>query len=283
MRFGVVVVLFDPNEENINNLAQFTTLGVKVCAVDNSAYGNVIPENYHYIHNNNQGGIAGAFNKGITYLLQNGCDFIFTFDQDSVLPHNFFDSMRDFISKNIAKMVVPDFIDTNSRTHASFINLDKWSYKVTRTDKNTAFAISSGMGFDTSVWALIGPFTEDYIIDHVDTEICLKALRNNISIFVNYDICLEHQIGNRSVHKFLGVTFKPNHHNYKRKYYIVRNGTHLSLKYLIDYPSYFFMNFLRIVHELLCVVLYEKDKLRKLRYMLKGLFHAICGKLGAVS
>ncbi|MGS4785855.1 glycosyltransferase family 2 protein, partial [Klebsiella pneumoniae] len=68
MRFGVVVVLFDPNEENINNLAQFTTLGVKVCAVDNSAYGNVIPENYHYIHNNNQGGIAGAFNKGITYL-----------------------------------------------------------------------------------------------------------------------------------------------------------------------------------------------------------------------
>lgn len=283
MRFGVVVVLFEPDENVLSNISQYIRDDVLLCAVDNSKNEVSFPYNCHYIHNSNLGGIAGAFNKGIEYLLSENCDYIFTFDQDSVLPNDFFSCMNDFIHEKKAKIVVPDFIDINSKTHAAFVTLSRWKYKVTTEADNTAFAISSGMGFDINVWNSIGPFTEDYIIDHVDTELCLKAVKNNIKIFINYDICLEHQIGNRSVHKFLGVTLKPNNHNYKRKYYIVRNGTHLSLKYFISYPSYFYLNILRIVHETLCVILYEKDKVRKIKYMCKGIVHALIGKLGPVS
>ncbi|MEB7598149.1 glycosyltransferase [Raoultella terrigena] len=282
MRIGVVVVLFEPEDDVLNNISQYIRDDVLLCAVDNSKDKNSFPYDCQYIHNSNIGGIAGAFNRGVEYLIARGCDYIFTFDQDSVLPENFFSSMKSFIREKEAKIVVPDFIDINSKTHAAFVTLNRWNYKVTTDKDTTAFAISSGMGFDTSVWKIIGPFSEEYIIDHVDTELCLKAAKNNIKIYINYDICLEHQIGNRSVHKFLGVTLKPNHHNYKRKYYIVRNGTHLSFKYFFNYPSYFYLNILRIIHEALCVILYEKDKFRKLKYMLKGLVHSFTGKLGPV-
>lgn len=283
MRFGVVVVLFEPDNDILDSLSQYIKEDIILCAVDNSKEKTKFPYDCEYIHNANNGGIAGAFNKGISILLSKGCDFIFTFDQDSILPKNFFSSMSHFISEKKAKMVVPDFIDINSKTHAAFVKLTPWKYTVTREEEVTAFAISSGMGFDVSIWNMIGPFTEQYIIDHVDTELCLKAVTHNIKIFVNYNICLEHQIGNRSVHKFIGVTLKPNHHNFKRKYYIVRNGTHLSFKYFFQYPSYFYLNILRVIHETLCVILYEKDKKRKLIYIFKGLIHAMLNKLGPVS
>ncbi|HDT3906315.1 glycosyltransferase [Raoultella ornithinolytica] len=282
MRIGVVVVLFEPEDSVINNISQYIRDDILLCAVDNSKDKNDFPYNSHYVHNANIGGIAGAFNRGIEYLISQNCDYIFTFDQDSVLPANFFSSMNQFIKEKNAKMVVPDFIDINSKTHAAFVTLSRWKYKVTTESETTAFAISSGMGFSASAWKTIGTFSEEYIIDHVDTELCLKAAEHNIEIYINYDICLEHQIGNRTVHKFLGVTLKPNHHNYKRKYYIVRNGTHLGLKYFSRYPSYFYLNILRIIHETLCVILYEKDKSRKLKYMFKGLIHSFSNKLGPI-
>ncbi|MED0399956.1 glycosyltransferase family 2 protein, partial [Escherichia coli] len=67
-----------------------------------------------------------------------------------------------------------------------------------------------------------------------------------------------------------------------RKYYIVRNGTYLALKYFKFSKGYFNLNILRVIHETVCVILYENDKIRKLSYMLRGLRDGIKGKLGAI-
>jgi rhamnosyltransferase len=137
------------------------------------------------------------------------------------------------------------------------------------------------MGFSKKAWENIGRCNEDYIIDHVDTDFCMRALDKDYKIYVNYDICLKHAIGKRTTHNFLGVTIKPNHHNYIRKYYIVRNGTHLAFKYFLEYPSYFYLNILRVAHEFVCVLFYEKNKIKKTLSMLKGLCHSMYGKLGS--
>lgn len=282
MKIGVVIVLFQPDTVAIKNLEQWIDVADKISVVDNSKNVTLIEiEHFEYIHNANNGGIAGALNRGCDYLFDEGCDFVFTFDQDSILPKNFFSSMRGFIKEKNADIVCPDFIDTNSNTKAKFVKLNKFNFDIA-TDGKTDFAISSGMGFSRELWNKIGHFDERYIIDHVDTEFCIKAKEANYQIWVNYDVTLEHQIGIRSVEKFLGVTFKPNNHSFMRKYYIVRNGTHLSFKYFLKYPSYFYMNILRLVHEFICVVLYEKGKLKKVKYMFLGVIHSIIGKLGAL-
>lgn len=282
MKYGSVVVLFNPDDEVIANIERITQENINVVLVDNS----FTPVKYdfkscHYIFNGNEGGIAGALNLGIDFLFSDGCDFVFTFDQDSKIPNNFYSSMDELINKKNASLVCPNFFDVNSKTFATFVHVSKFRYEVVNGSDYTNLAISSGMGISKKAWDGIGRFEEPYIIDHVDTDYCLRALDKGYKIYVNYDVCLNHAIGNRTTHKFLGVTLKPNHHGYIRKYYIARNGTHLSFRYFFKYPSYFYLNVLRVGHELVCVLFYENQKIKKTKSILKGLWHSLFGKLGA--
>lgn len=280
MKFGAVIVLFNPSCSIMEKVEQIVSDESEFVFVDNSLTPNEIRnEKVKYIHNKNNGGIAGAFNMGISYLYSKGCDFVFTFDQDSIIPANFFSAMKLFIAEKKAEIVCPNFFDVNSKTYATFVKLKKFSYHVVDRPETTAFAISSGMGISKEVWNKLGKFKEEYIIDHVDTDYCLRAMGKNINIYVNYDVCLEHSIGNRTVHKLLGITIKPNHHSAVRKYYIVRNGTHLSFHYFFRYPSYFYLNFLRVIHESVCVLFYEKCKIVKVKAVIKGLVHSVIGRL----
>lgn len=273
--FGVIVVLYFPTEKHVNNLLALEHKGMKLCLVDNTPNENennklFLKRDISYIDNRNIGGIAGAFNKGFSYLSKQGCAKVFTFDQDSIIPTNFFEEMLIFAKINNARITCPNFFDINAKTFGKFVKLTQFGYQET-SDNKTHFCISSGMLIDTAIFDSLGGFDEDLIIDHVDTDFAFKALVNNEKIFFAKDIVLEHQIGEREKHKFLGVTLKPNHHNKLRKYYISRNGTYLSFKYFKQYKGYFVLNFNRLIHEILCVILYEKNKLPKILSILRGL------------
>lgn len=282
-KFATVVVLYNPTDEFLTS--SILALSANLYIVNNSpvSYSHFFFDKKVscYMDNYNRGGIAGAINKGVTQAVLDGCEYFFTFDQDSSLPDDFFINMESFIVKNNADLVCPNFFDVNSKTYAAFVNLNKFTYDVLNKPEKTDFAISSGMGISKKAWDMIGQLDESYIIDHVDTDFCLRAKELDIPIYVNYDVCLNHAIGNRSVHKFLGVTLKPNHHSKIRKYYICRNGTNLSFRYFFKYPSYFFMNTLRVIHEYVCVILYEESKLDKIKAMTKGIYHSVIGRLGS--
>lgn len=284
-KFAVVVVLYNPNEDAILNLDQFDEFGLYIVNNGQNSISDKLmwlteKRKFNYFDNKNKGGIAGALNIGVTQAFADGYDYVFTFDQDSQINNEFIPSMEVFIKNKNADIVCPNFYDVNSHTFATFVELTKFRYKVVVDADVTAFAISSGMGLSKNAWQQIGLFDERYFIDHVDTDFCLRAAVSGLTIHVNRDVCLEHAIGNRTCHRFLGVTLKPNHHNYIRKYYIVRNGTHLGFKYFFKFPSYFYLNILRVSHEFACVLLYENDKRKKVLSMIKGLWHSVTNHLG---
>lgn len=289
MNVGVVIVWYNPTKSQIENVYSLAnTRELKICIVDNSNDENLFEKktlsskNISYIHNSNKGGIAGAFNRGINKLFaERTMKHIFTMDQDSELSEDYFLSMWKFVRDNNCEIACPNFYDRNSKTYGTFINLTPFFYKAVNNG-TTTFCISSGMIFSRKAWEILGDFDERLIIDHVDTDYCLKANNHKVTILVNYEQCLNHAIGERESHRILGVTLKPNHHNYIRKYYIVRNGTYLALKYFKFSKGYFNLNILRVIHETVCVILYENDKIRKLSYMLRGLRDGIKGKLGAI-
>ncbi|MGL5529424.1 MAG: glycosyltransferase [Plesiomonas shigelloides] len=286
---GIVIVWYNPTESQKQNLLPLSRCNnLCICVVDNSAsyeqaaYEKLAEQGITYVHNANAGGIAGAFNCGVKYLSRNSAvKVFFTMDQDSELTQEFFVNMYQFMCDNKAELACPNFFDRNAKTYGTFLTLTPFFYKITN-DGITEFCISSGLGISRYAWELLGPFNESLIIDHVDTDFCLRAYEYNITIKVNYGQCLNHAIGERSNHKLLGITIKPNHHSYVRKYYIARNGTYLAIKYFGMAKGYFNLNILRLVHEIISVLLYEKDKKRKLWYMIKGIFHGIKGELGAI-
>lgn len=288
MGIGAIVVLFFPTESQIDVLLNLKNYaGVECCIVDNSPECNdeilnLFGENY--IFNANKGGIAGAFNAGCRFLFGKGVDFVFLFDQDSNIPSNFFEEMMNFARCRNSDFVCPDFLDVNSGTQAKFVTLNKWSYSVRTADSSieekVTFAISSGSGLSRKIYLDVGSFNEDYFIDHVDTDYCLRAWKKKYGMDVNANMRIYHAIGRRSLHKFMGLTIKPNRHSPLRRYYIIRNGIHSSLTFFWSYPSYFCLNLARTIHEILSVLIYENNKIQKMRAIFWGAVDGFWGRLG---
>jgi rhamnosyltransferase len=121
---------------------------------------------------------------------------------------------------------------------------------------------------------------DDYFIDFIDNEFCLRVYRSGFKIAVNFDITINHAIGQREVHKIIGVALKPNHHSPERRYYISRNGIRTAIAYVHEYPSYIALLAARLMHEHLSIILFEQKKCRKLLASGLGIIHGMMGRMG---
>src|ERR1700733_16045969 len=96
---GALAVLFNPTEGHVENLLGLKKLCDVVVAVDNSLqvdwwlHQRMRELGIDVVVNSNRGGIAGGFNRGMERLLEKECNLLFTFDQDSVVPEDFFIKM----------------------------------------------------------------------------------------------------------------------------------------------------------------------------------------------
>gem|GEM_PF-6381890 len=93
--FGLIFVLYQPTEVFLDNLARAREICPSVVAVDNSPepdmglYGRLRDEGMQVLFNQNQGGLAGAYNRGAELLLAQGCEVLFLLDQDSQIEASF--------------------------------------------------------------------------------------------------------------------------------------------------------------------------------------------------
>jgi rhamnosyltransferase len=290
VKISAVVVTYNPVSEHLENIFRLGSQFDKVYVVDNSTEKTDLltkllhNSKFELINLNGNLGIAKALNVG----LSKACleyDYCVTFDQDSKLKVDFSSEMKkrlNYVDSNTA-ILAPNFFDRNSKSYATFSLLTKWQCKNFNANPNikkllpSSFAITSGAFINLNIYMKIGPFKDEYFIDHVDSEYCLRAKRNGYKIFIAQDVVLNHSIGERTKHNLLGLTIKPNHHNAQRKYFICRNGISMSKEYFNDYPSYSFLTFARLVHEVIAIVFFEKNKLNKSKAMLFGFYDAIKG------
>jgi len=291
---AAIIVIYCPDHDISSNINQIALNVDEVVVVDNSKIPILSPVNLNnnitVIENKCNAGIAKALNQGVSYLGAKGYNNLFLFDQDSTPPLVYFENMLRFKSTlNDSDCIIcaPNFIDRNSETEAKFSIVTKWTLRnVTCKDKvenqplYVSFAITSGILLDYDLYKEVGEFRDDYFIDHVDSEYCLRAVACGKKIAINCDLTLDHAIGHRTVHKLLGVTIKPNNHNPVRRYYIFRNGVRMTIDYFACYPAFALLSVARIVHEVLAVVCFEKDKLNKLLAASVGVWHGLTGKMG---
>ena len=294
--FAVIVVTYLPDAETIHNLAQLSDKCKNVIVIDNtpSSAGIEIPNNKNtkVLKNNKNMGLAFALNMGINLAGKEGVEDIFLLDQDSRPSNHYFNEMLAFKSQMASQydrwaFYVPNFYDRNSKTFARFPLLTRFTLahatckNISSIQGNRAvIAITSGMLISYSKFREIGSFRKDYFIDFVDNEYCLKAAQKGFSIAVNCDTILDHAIGNRSLHRFCGLTIKPNHHPPLRRYYIARNGVRTAIDFVLSYPSYVPLIFARMLHEFISILLYEDHKLKKIQAMICGIYNGFTGRMG---
>ena len=288
-KFGLIFVLFHPTEDFMRNLAKACALCSEVVAVDNSPeadarmHDTLREQGIEVIFNRNQGGLAGAYNRGTEVLLRRQCDVIFLLDQDSDIDLSFFDKMMDACRElgTDEFLVGPKIYEVNLQRCMPVFQPGKRVPTRIRIDDceggmfPTLCVISSGSAISAAAFRKLGPFREDYFIEYVDIEYSLRAVSRNVSVYINAAVTMRQITGQIERH---GDRYTTNHAAWRR-YYGARNAVHCLYLHRAQWGLHWVSGLLAIL-QVLRVLQYEPEKMRKVAAIVCGYVDGLMGRLG---
>jgi rhamnosyltransferase len=294
-----VVVAYQPDRQIIDRIMILLAQVNEVVIIDNNSnsvcreYLNQKieqSENIHLILNDENLGIAAALNQGVKYALNQNYQWILTLDQDSIISSNFLEKMsiayQECTYQNELASICPvlglydrDDLDDRNRVlqHRKCFQSDLaavGTYTLTKT------AITSGNLVKLEIFKTTGLFDENFFIDYVDHEFCLKIYKCGYKIIQSNDSLLYHQIGTPTEKVLFGHKIQVNNHNSLRKYYLTRNAILTYKRYFISDTIWVIKDIKILLSYIVKMILFEHDKIEKLRSILLGFLHGAIGKTG---
>ena len=231
-----VLVSFNPDPEQLRRNIEALKVQVdEIVVVDNSPIEfDVFPIN-HYIWLPENAGVGRAQNLGVQRAIQLGADQVLFSDQDS---HFYPDAVRTLSealqSGSEVAAVGPVYRELNSNQLSSFFLLRGLLVKRTPglslqkgQTIQTDFLISSGMLVKVSAFQQVGMMREDYFIDYVDTEWCIRATALGFRLLGVGGEMMSHRLGEGFTRVWLWRWRKVASHSPFRYFYMFRNCTHL--------------------------------------------------------
>jgi rhamnosyltransferase len=223
-------------------------------------------------------GVARALNIGIQRALALGYPSVLLLDQDSC--------------------VADDMLDTLLAAHASFPDNERLavvgsgfnevkpgpvigSTKPGDVWVEVKSTITSGSWLPLAAYSAIGPFREEFFIDHVDTDYCLRARAKGYRVIKTRKELMSHAIGSPTQHPMLWAKKWTTNHSPDRRYYFARNDTVV----LREYGNYgtagwAWKSFRRSLRQCKRIALYEDRKADKIGAVIHGWWDGIHGRMG---
>lgn len=287
--FGLIFVLYEPGEDFLRNLARAHVLCPAVVAVDNSPdadlrlHACLREQGIQVIFNGNEGGLAGAYNRGADALLARQCDVIFLLDQDSGIDDSFFAEMMQAAGELGTEtfLIGPKIYEIALQKYMPVMPPDtRWPKPVRVDDRTTGVCrtlciISSGSAISAAAYRALGAFREDYFIEYVDIEYSLRANSRDVPVYMNAATTLRQTNGRIERH---GRRFTTNHEAWRR-YYIARNAVHCLHLYRSRWGLRWFGAAMTL-QQAMSVLLFDSHKLDKLTAMACGVLDGMRGRLG---
>lgn len=294
MKHGTLVTLYKPSAAQIDHLLGLPAYSPAVVAVDNSPvvdrelHARLAAHGVDVVANHNRGGIAGAFNAGVEFLIRRGCDVFFIFDQDSTVPADYFERMLAGCATigDTRFMVGPRIFNRNFRRNLPLFTVGRWSARITPIGDGAhgllpcSVIISSGTAISLDAYRALGRFREDFFIDHVDAEYCMRAQANGVPVRVNADVSLPHELGSPSARQHW-PRVEIFDQSALRHYYAARNCILVARDYWRRYPAMLLINLITLKH-VAFILLHARDKRTKLHAILCGVTDGLRGRYGRV-
>ena len=236
--------------------------------------------------------MATALNQGFSWAIEQGFEQIFAFDQDSCPTTGMITTLQNkyngYADNNHLAIVAPVVGDKQVNIHARFLRPKKGLFFERRFCKeqilsNISFSITSGALYNLKTYQAIGGFEDDFFIDYVDIEYCLRANQHSYKIIAACDAYLEHRLGDREKRKLLGRDHYPTFHSPLRWYYISRNRIPMLKKYALRFPHWLSFEIISSLYILIRMLLFENQKTTKLRAIFLGTRDGFRGQMGKAS
>jgi rhamnosyltransferase len=274
---GVVIVAHNPGER-LAQLCQILCRDAPVLVIDNaSASGGEVLRSCaslgaEILHLANNVGVAGGLAEGLTYFHDH--EWIATFDQDSVVESGFLlalASTADTSDESVA-MIGPTIVDAESGVAVQPAPLG-----------DARFLITSGALCRVRALKDVGGFRPELFIDLVDHDVCLRLRRRGWRLRIAGEVVMRHSIGDPRDHHVIGrLSVRSSHHTADRQYYkyrnfvlLLRDGTAATDKAWAARVG------LALAWGPIKMVLFEEDKISKVRSALAGVHDGIRGITGS--
>jgi len=280
MRLLGIVVLYYPDERVTGNILSYLPFLERLIIWENTpkeSQKNIFFEDSSLQNKiltwgeNTNAGLGAPFNKAVEYAEKEGFTHLLTMDQDSLFLEGDFEKYINFIENRPSENCIycPNYLVQGNYYFdrgVEFEYVDRY--------------LNSGAVFPLSLFDKIGLFREDFFLDTIDVEYGLRANKNNINIVAVSFVTLLHEAGyQRKKRRLLWKVVFPNEYSPIRSYYIIRNAL-ITFK---EYPDprqkrkYLWYWFYK---RLVFIVLYEKNKINKIRALFLGYYHGKTGALG---
>ncbi len=274
LNIAAVTVLYYPPANVSHNINSYLNQIEKLYVIDNTPEVKSYKFNNSkiiYIKNNQNLGIAYALNLAAEFAIKENYKYLLMMDQDSFANENFVEKLMNGFNynKNVA-LVSPLIIHKNNQ------HLKENKNQFSRID----VAMTSGSILKIDVYREVGKFLNEFFIDYVDNEYCLRLKSKNYEVIQVNSAELLHELGSAIPSNFLFQKVYPTNHPPLRLFYRSRNRLFVYKKYFLKYPNYVLNDILIWIKEILKIILYEKSKKEKIKMSLRGVIYFIRNKFG---
>ena len=230
-------------------------------------------------------GVAGALNLGIQEAKKRGFAYLLMLDQDSVLPDIAVNQlMATLTSADNIGAVSPLFHDARTGRR-SLIPVKRFGITPKRIRPKTgvyeAYAtITSGTLYKLKTFDIAGNFAENYFIDCVDQEYCLRMWRNGLRVLVDSNVDMAHSLGKREIVQKGILRMAPTNYPAVRYYYMLRNRVFLYKRHGMRFPLFLVFDILYAFLVVCRVAIAEQNKAQKIKSMGAGIVDGLRGRGG---
>jgi len=270
---SAIIVTYFPDEGFEARLQSILNQVCYVVIVDNSCdrviegrLASFLPEKIEVFFNSINVGLGAALNQGILIAKKKNSDFVLLLDQDSLVDEIIIENLLTI--SRVYRGGEIGIIGANSRSFAS--GKPCLVCKKDSMYMETEAVITSGSLLSLAVYDKVGPFREDFFIECIDLEYCLRLRKYGYAIVSSCQPLMTHAAGKMREAHFWGRPILISDHEPWRYYYMVRN-------FLIVMRIYFFSEFpwvfracFNCIKMCIKIFLYEENKISKMKNIISG-------------
>ncbi|MBQ8279931.1 MAG: hypothetical protein IJZ23_08850 [Roseburia sp.] len=270
LSFFAGIILYNPTQNNIQNIIEYEKGFDKVIVFDNSDNGKNNAEYfekekwiYHKAQKNE--GISTAINYMLDLCSENHVDFLCTLDQDSIFDLESIHILKEYISNNLRTDIAIyapriDYLNRKQRVEKNLISEREW-------------VITSGNFINIKIVREKAiKYDESYFIDRCDRDFCMQITKMNLKIVVNNQAVLCQPLGALEENGRMG-------HSALRHYYCFRNRFYYNAKYYTGVEKWS-RNAVQTIRQIGMILLKESDKYNKIRMLYKAINDYKKGRMG---
>jgi rhamnosyltransferase len=214
--------------------------------------------------------------------VEQGYAWVLTLDQDSVPSPNLVAGLVDAFHacefRNRIGAIGSNWVNATTST----VNLGASRFRG-RTWREWKTVINSGTLFSLSAYARAGPFREDFFIDSVDHEYCLRLRANGYRVIVTRAALMVHPLGDYRHVRLFGLGIAHSDHPPVRKYFQMRNRLVLLSEYALQEPLWAAGQARRMIQDSVLMLCCERSRRRKIAAVALGARHFLRGRMGPLS